>query len=234
MTLASRKGQIAVYTAIFGGYDLYAEPQPDGFDVFLITDGRLAGVTPRHATVLTVSKEWEAPGGVNWRALDDTRRARYWKINSHLQVNPVWEYEYSLWVDASFTLDRVNIRELIRKYLASSDIATCRHPSRNCIYEEGAIVVACGKDDPAVVKAHLDRYRARMYPSRGGLAETGILLRRHTPEIAEFNSYWWRELASGSKRDQISFSYCVNTMGVRVSYFDDRRSLGFVNRSRLR
>lgn len=233
MSYGSLKGKVAVYTAIFGEHDLYVEPQLDGFDIYLITDGVPPG-KPEHATVIAVPPDWKAPDGIDWRSLDDTRRARFWKLNSHLPVNPVSKYEYSLWVDASFTLDRPDVNKLVEKHLALADVATCRHPSVECIYEGALLAVACGKDDFAVVQAHLARYRAARYPARQGLAETGVLLRRHTPQVAEFNAYWWSELAQGSKRDQVSFNYCADTMGVRISYLDDRRALGFIHREHLR
>jgi hypothetical protein len=233
MGFGARRGKIAVYTAIFGGYDLYIAPTPPGdFDVYLITDGKIDAERVHGATVLRVEDDWKAEN-VNWGALDNTRRARFWKINSHLPCNPVSEYEYALWVDGSFVMYKVDVRSLVERYLSFADLATCRHPMTGCIYEGAELALQCGKDDPAVIKAHVTRYRNAGYPANHGLAETGVLLRRHTPKIAAFNAYWWKELASGSKRDQVSFNYCADTSGVRVAYLEDRRSLGFINKEHL-
>jgi len=235
MSYGILKNKIAVYTALFGAHDHYDRPKPGDYDVFLATDfpggpprwfhGRANGFVP--AVI---------PPDVSWGSLDDTRRARFWKLNSHLPCNPVHRYEYSLWVDAAFTLDKVDVPGLVKKYLAEADIAVCRHFMFSCTYEGGQFAIDCGKDDPGVVSSQLEKYRGRGYPANAGLAETGILLRRHTPKVAEFNAYWWRELASGSKRDQVSFNYCADTSGVRVAYFDGFRGdeLGFLYRGHCR
>ena len=63
------------------------------------------------------------------------------------------------------------------------------------------------KDDPDIMRKQVDRYMQAGYPEHHGLVETTVLLRWHTPRVAEFNAAWWTELTNGSLRDQLSFNY---------------------------
>jgi len=230
MTYGALSGKAAVYTAIFGDYDAYKEPPAGDYDLFLITD-RPELYSPAHAQVIQVPESFDhRPDCDSWSSLDSTRRARFWKICSHLPCNPVSAYEYSLWLDASFELPTLDVQAMIKKYLNGAEVALPRHPWIDCIYWGGERAIELSKEDPTVIRAHLTRYRDAGYPAHRGLGETRILLRRHTPTIARFNEFWWNELRTGSKRDQVSFNYCIDTLRVPVAYFEKPRGeeFGFI------
>jgi hypothetical protein len=44
-------------------------------------------------------------------------------------------------------------------------------------------------------------------PAQWGLAETRVVIRRHTPAIAALNAAWWAQIAQYSVRDQVSLPF---------------------------
>ena len=132
-------------------------------------------------------------------------------------------YDASLWIDGSVDVVGANIQQLVESHLEGHDLALFRHPTIDCVYEGGRFAVRCGKEDPAVMEKHLDRLRAEKFPARAGLGETGVLFRRGSAKVTEFNELWWTQIRDGSRRDQVSFNYCVARLGLRLSYINGRR-----------
>ncbi len=130
------------------------------------------------------------------------------------------KYKYSLWIDGNTSL-KTEPEHLI-KYL-KTDIACFRHPDRDCIYKEAEVCKEWGLADPEYADEQMRRYREEGYPKHNGLAATTYVLRRHTKEVEEFNNLWWSEICRGSKRDQLSFNYCLWKMGMEASYFPEHR-----------
>ena len=50
----------------------------------------------------------------------------------------------------------------------------------------------------------------------GELADTAVLLRRHTDRVRGFNEAWWAQLQQRSVRDQVSFPFVAWRAGVAV------------------
>lgn len=135
--------------------------------------------------------------------LDATRMNRQVKLLPHRFFR---QYEYSVYVDGSIDIIG-DIRALLEKY-DHPRMLSFNHPHRSCIYEEGQVCSALGKDDPQVIAQQLDRYRSEGFPENFGLIEGGVLIRRHNePAIVKLMEDWWRELLSQSRRDQLSFPY---------------------------
>lgn len=192
-----------MYTAIIGGRDHLFDPTvlTPGCRYVCFTDEPLR------------SEVWEI---VRVPSSEDPRRAsRYYKMLPHR----LFDAEYSLWVDGSFRLD-VDVRRLIKRYLAQADIATFKHPERACLYEEAEAVLQFGLDDPEIVREQMRRYRAAGHPEQAGLSYCGVLLRRHTRTVRRLNEAWWREIQVGSIRDQLSFRYCARKLGVRLGVIE--------------
>jgi len=201
--------KVAVYTAIFGGYDPYIEPElDDRCDLFVFTD------RPLKTTRAKVIQVTPNPN-------DLTRSARMYKIMSH--AGPVQDYSHVLWIDGSIDLVGVDVPKLAERFLENHDVAAFQHQTIHCVYEGGRAAVLCGKEDPAVMKEHLGKLTGMSYPPNTGLTETGILFRRHNDAVRRFNEAWWLEVQTGSKRDQVSFDYCVDRMGVRLLKIPGKR-----------
>lgn len=94
------------------------------------------------------------------------------------------------------------------------------HPSRNCTYKEAAAVVRHGKDDPEVVKKHMERYRKEGFPEFSGMVQTGIIARRNVFSVREFERKWWKEIQGGSHRDQLSWNYTNWKFPIQVDFYN--------------
>lgn len=126
---------------------------------------------------------------------------------------------HSMWLDASFDV-RGDVRDLAW-YLGAHDLAMFdRWADRgvDCVYEEARRCTQAGLDDPAVISAQMDRYRAEGHPEHWGLGWTGCLVRRHTEAMAELGLAWLGEIERGSKRDQLSQMVCLRRLGLGWSW----------------
>lgn len=183
-----------VYTAIFGGRDKLHDP---------------CVVSPDTDYVCFSDVSWESDvWAVNIleNPYHDPRRfARQIKILSHLYFP---HHDYSLWVDGS-VVPAVSTQQLLEDFLGGEELAVFSHPKRICLYEEGRHCLARGIDKPQLIEEQLSRYQTEGYPEHNGLAETAVLLRKHSPAVCRFNSAWWSELSCHSVRDQLSFNYAL-------------------------
>lgn len=194
-----------VYTAITGGKDF-----PKLIQNF--KGARFVGFSEEEA----LESDWKG-----WRLeridplfKDPTRDARRYKILAHQFL----ECRYSLWIDGSIILI-TSMPEMVEQYLQKTDIAVFKHRGRDCLYEEAEMVKNVKYDSPEVVDKHMQRYRMDKYPEQNGLHETGVILRRHTKAVEDFNNLWWSEVSTGSRRDQLSFDYCLWKSGLKVTEF---------------
>ena len=181
-------GRIAVYTALFGGYDRLQEPTFDtaGTDFICFTDD--VGLVSRRWQVVHVPLTG-APGMMN----------RHVKLHPHLYLP---DYEISVYVDANLRVVR-DPSELVDTYLASHSFAAPRHHLRNCVYDEIRACVDVRKADAGAAAAQTQRYRDIGYPAGNGLSENRVLLRRHRdPQVMALMEAWWAELRAGVPRDQ--------------------------------
>jgi len=150
--------------------------------------------------------------------------ARYHKIMPHL----LFDCEYSIWLDGSIKLIS-DPQMLIDRYLKNSDIATFKHPDRICLYEEARVCIANHLDDPAIINNQVNRYRQEGYPVNHGLAETKVVIRRHTDEVKRFNEAWFKQLDKNSIRDQISFPYVAWKLKTPIAYMPSLTHPAYTN-----
>lgn len=181
--------KLALYTAIFGGYDQFVQPHQGDYDFYLFSDVEMGA---GWGTFRKIKPEFEDP----------TRDARRVKVLSHRMLP---EYEYTLWVDGCIRVRSIDPEALIEKWLGGKDLATFKHPDRDCLYQEAAILAHFRRDKGSVIQAQIERYRELGFPPGKGLAETAVVLRKNTPKAALFNDIWWNEIVHGSRRDQVSF-----------------------------
>jgi hypothetical protein len=142
-----------------------------------------------------------------WIHENDRRTARYHKINSHLLFP---DSDYTIWHDGSHTL---MVPPSVIMAAAGNhqidhmpDMATFRHPQRDCVYEEYRACAQLKKDNIEIMRRQIEQYRSWGYPDHSGLVETAVLLRRTCLAVERFNIVWWRMLSEGSVRDQLSFN----------------------------
>ena len=186
-----------IYTALTSDIDTLGLPKHDDRYV-AFHDGDAMG--------------WECVKPFN-QFKDPRRNARFHKV-----LMPASDYDHVLWVDANI-LPTKKLSEYV-EMLEDYDMLTFKHTSRNCVYKEAACVLGWQMEDIELIKGQVIRYLADKYPHDNGLAETGFLLRRNNDKVAEFNRLWWEEICRGSKRDQLSFNYCVWKTGIKVKYIE--------------
>lgn len=161
-------------------------------------DVRYIAFTDRHYD----STEWEIHNiGIIG---EPTRTARYYKHN------PQWvlpRTQYSIWIDSS----HIQIKSFISllDFLNQCDIGAMRHPFHQSVYEELKLCNQLRLDSNTVMTNQLSRYEVEGFPDEGNFFCTGLLVRRHTKELLNFQDLWWKEIQKGSKRDQLSFTYCL-------------------------
>lgn len=217
--------KIAVYTAIFGGYEgLLPQRRLPGVDYICFSD-RPVQVKPW--MVHTVEKPYEDP----------TRCARMFKILPHQNLA---QYDYSIWIDGNYLVVG-DINSLIAETLAQCNMAYFDHSAsvvdaRNCVYDEYASLLKLGKesgrfkDAPEVMEQQIKRYRSEGYPAQNGLIFSSVLVRRHNEnDVATTMNRWWSELSQGSKRDQLSFNYAAwrESLGAYIIHENVRNNRWF-------
>ncbi len=147
---------------------------------------------------------------------DQRRNSRIQKILPHLYMSS----EYSIYIDGNIKLLK-SPEELIEKHLKDHDIAVYKHPTRDCLYDEAIKCAVKGLDSVETIIEQAKAYEDAGFPKHVGLAECGIIFRRHTDKVREFNEAWWAEYCRYSCRDQISFMYAADSVGIPVNIIND-------------
>ncbi|MBQ7457295.1 MAG: DUF616 domain-containing protein [Desulfovibrio sp.] len=137
---------------------------------------------------------------------DPTRETRYVKLHPH------WLFPWArlaIWIDQNVILFD-GLQEERAAFLASQcPIATFYHPTRKEVAEEVAACMHLHKEKKEVLLDQLVRYQNKGSGSQG-IANTNVMFFNLThPQLPAILGRWWAELDRYSKRDQVSFSYCV-------------------------
>lgn len=132
------------------------------------------------------------------------RTARFYKV-----MGPVLfpEASATIWIDGHLSLT-VSPTSLVEGYLGDKiNIALYKHPERDCLYKEGLEVIHQQRESPELVGRQLAYYLEEKIPGNLGLPQTGVLIRKNTPETLRFCFTWWEQICMWSCRDQISFPF---------------------------
>lgn len=199
---------IFVYTSICDGFDNLRPPAcPVDDDVRYICFTNVPNL-PR-------VYPWEYRPA--YMAGEPCRSARTAKILPHLMLPD--DAEYSIYHDGNFQL-RQDPHAVIRDLLYSEQWAAHKHPCRACVYQEAALLLKEKIGTPELVEQEVARYRAENYPEGAGLWANGLIVRRHTPEVAALNERWWTLYATGCERDQLSFPVARHQLNFPVNTID--------------
>jgi hypothetical protein len=195
---------ITVVTSITSGKDSFLQDQVRGNAKFIAFLDN-----PKDSDVWEIKKAHD-------RFTDPRRNSRIHKMLIHKYVDT----EYSIWIDGNIRLLKTP-EELIEKYLKDCDLAVFKHPNRDCLYDEAMVCAKLRLDDPEVIIEQAKAYEDSGYAKHKGLCECGIIIRRHTQKVEEFNDAWWAEYCRYSRRDQISFMYAVDKVGLQIHAIGD-------------
>lgn len=128
------------------------------------------------------------------------RMARKYKIKI-----PFWLLDFdSIWLDASFKIN-CNLTDFWNKHF-DKDFSAPKHPWRSDVYAEITDCIVSDRGEKELLEAQYKQYKLDGVPANNGIIQSGILLRRHTPEVIQLCKDWWAELKQHSTRDQVSFA----------------------------
>lgn len=203
--------RVAIYTAIFGGYDrLKTQPQQTiDCDYFCFTDVKQLSV-----------EGWRQVHVASEPNLHPRMQAKYYKILAH-KIFPAgrldwryltWkerlrrvQYDAIIWLDGSI---QINSRAFVEEFVHSIDQsgwAMFVHPERDCIYDEAEVSSSMPKYRDQQLRQQADAYRAEGYPANNGLFACGIIGRDpHSSVVKLVGEDWWRENTRWTYQDQIS------------------------------
>jgi hypothetical protein len=217
--VAEIKNKNVVYTSIYGEKDNIKDPLhiSDGWDYICFTDN------PN-----IKSDVWRIEYSESTHK-DPVRSAKIFKALPHQYLE---DYDISIWIDANFIIKNdVNILLSKAGNLQDQHMLVFQHDQgRNCIYDEAVIIKAHQKDDPSLVDAQMRKYKELGYPEQNGLTANSILIRKHNEaDIINLSEMWWSEIEQFSRRDQLSFCYCLweldtNYMMLRYPNVDIRNN----------
>lgn len=190
---------IVLYTALLGGSDRL-KPAP-------------AGVVDRcvcYTDDLTIDPQgWELVG---YQALIDARREA-WRVRCHPE--DLFHADTVIWLDAS--LEILDLPRLVAD-AAPFDLAGLRHPERSSPYDEATELLAIGQGDAESLKAQVAAYRAEGFPG-SMLTTSGILIRRMTPAVLQFNAFWSEQIERyRGDNTQVSLDYAAWRAGVPMAH----------------
>lgn len=191
--------KICVYTCITGDYDNIHEIEKKelGIDYYLFTNNKKIK-----------SSTWNVIY-IEDNTLDNQRLSRRIKMLGDPIINE--NYDISLWMDASVVF-KSSIKEFIKKYHDSkkAPFSAFVHHSRSCIYDEAIACIKERKDTKENIEKHINFLKQENYPPKNGLYEMTVFIKEHNNKVVkETMKLWFEMICKYSKRDQLSFMYCV-------------------------
>ena len=200
--------RVAVYMAMFGGYDQVQEPviHPDNIDYYLISDA-------------------EIPVGSRWQRInpdtilpmlppevygDPVLSNRWCKMHPHLLFP---QHALSVYLDSNFLI--VSDLTALTACLGYYPVAMFKHKQRTCVYKEIEACIIKGKAPRKMLEAHERLLREHGVPENYGLLEAPIIVRRHAdPRCMTLMDAWWEAFLAGSRRDQIALADALWSLGI--------------------
>tara|TARA_A100001011_G_C14294485_1_gene837795 strand:- start:353 stop:1123 length:771 start_codon:yes stop_codon:yes gene_type:complete len=186
--------KIAIYTALFGNYDILEDPTfiDDECDYICFTDQNIK------------SRVWKI---IHTNpALNPSLENRKYKILAHKYL---YDYEYSLYIDANLLI-KFSPSKFIKNYLDNHLLCIPKHIIHNCTYKEAFRGLTSNRIDGFKVFKQMLTYNYLGFPMNYGLTENSIILRRHMdPNVMNFMEKWWSELNKYALRDQVSLHFLI-------------------------
>jgi len=193
--------KIIIYTAIFGRYDILREPLfPEELleeaDLVCFTDNKHLKSTS--FLIKRVKRQFEDP----------TLENRFYKLQPHRVLRK--GYDYNIYVDAHYLITAKSVKHLLSEHLSNDTLlALLKHPERNCIYEEFKACHFYNMDKPEKFIAQEKFYKEEGFPEQYGLNLGGLQFRKFDKKLEKLLDFWWNEVKTRSRRDQLSFNYSI-------------------------
>ena len=208
-------GQRAVYTALIGGHEkLWEQPVAEESSLPFICftdDPELRSST------------WDVRVVEPLLELDPVRSARALKITGHPDLAA---YDETLWIDARVQLS-ADPAAILDEWLDGCDLAIPRHSFRADVVSEFETVLLTGLDESSRLYEQLTHY-STVAPEllEAPAPWSGMVARRHTPDVDRAMREWLLQVLRYSRRDQLSVTHALARAGVvaRRIEIDNKRS----------
>lgn len=200
--------RIAVYTVLFGNYDALKNPLfvSEQCDYFVLTNQDIKDQS--------VWKKYDLSNfDEETKNFSNLEKARYFKLHPHVLFP---EYKYSIFIDAN--IQTVTDLVPIVEQLGDNFIGIHSQPGRDCVYQEATEILVIKKAPKDQVMPQIKAYKKEGFPEHYGLFRTCVVVREHmNPQCIRLMDLWWENINKYSKRDQLSFTYCLWRMGLDKS-----------------
>lgn len=187
------KNKKVIFTAVSGNRDIFPtiRVKNDSYDYICFTT---ENIKPNKMwQVVKVEKE-----------ISNVKTARKYKILSHKYLS---DYDMTVWIDANMGMEN-NLYEVIEREIKGHNFVCYQHSSGQFGHNyEINRCISMRKDDEKVLLRQRKAYQE--ITERVMLPATGIILRKKTERVKEFEKLWWEHVKEYSCRDQIAFCYAV-------------------------
>ena len=199
--------KVCVYTCITGDYDSLKKLNyfDKKYDYICFTNNK--NISSDFWNVIYISEN-----------LDNLTLARKIKILGHEELD---KYDMTIWLDGAIQL-RKPLSAFVKDCcdLKNYDMVGFNHRDRNCIYDEIDTCVYLSKETVENAKRVDNFLRKQKYPEHNGLIESTVLVRKNNNEVKKLMNLWFDMLIKFSRRDQLSFNYCLWKNPVRIQMLD--------------
>lgn len=195
--------KIAIYTAIFGGYDELADPifYDPSIDYIAFTD---RDIKSKIWSVIKIDSKFSG-----------TDSNRLYKFSPHKFLD---SYDYSIYIDGNVQIYG-DVKPLIANVSKNSGLAFHRNGERDCIYQEAAFCKIIGKGNTALITKTISQYEKEGFPKHFGMCGCNIIISDLKNDLSKSILTQWLEEFNRSQmgRDQIIFPYIVwkNGLGIK-------------------
>lgn len=199
--------KICVYTCITGNYDnlIEIEQVESNIDYICFTNNKY--LTSDTWSVKFINED-----------LDNLSLARKVKILGYKYLE---EYDILIWIDGAINIEQP-ITDFLNKCcdLKKFDMIAFKHKYRNCIYDEINECVRLNKEN-IYNASNLEQFLEKnKYPKHNGLIESTVLVRKNNSSVNKLMDEWFNMLLMYSRRDQLSFNYCLWKNPIKINFLD--------------
>lgn len=199
--------KVAVVSANFGNYDTFKEPinikNKELFDWYYFTDN--CEIKSNFFKIIHENYHLKELGHNKKAVL----YAKFYKVQHH-KIDILQEYNYVIWLDASFHIQNTNfvndILELLKK---EPNIILFKHPQRTTVAQEVNVLNKMRKFRDQNFNIQLLKYKNDGFIDNVGLYSMGFFIRKIEPNMNKLFDQWFNEILECTIRDQVSFPYVL-------------------------
>lgn len=196
------------YTCITGDYDNLRDPLviTEGWKYVCFTNN--PKITSNIYEIIRIDSN-----------LHPVKLARKYKI-----LAPGIKEDIFIWHDANMQVN-CDLNEFSKR-LGNSDLMLALHPERNCLYKEALRCIELKKDNKEILSKQIIRYHGLKMPYNYRLYATGVMVRRKFDQrTIKLYTDWWDEVEKHSRRDQVSFPFCLWNNQIKLKTFSFQEML---------